>query len=65
AVNAGAERLYSFSQTADELKITARKLFDIADCALKLTTEEMLVQRAEQKESPEEEPSDEPFQVLI
>ena len=53
AVNAGVERLRSFSQTADELKITARKLFDIADCALKLTTEEMLVQRAEQKESPE------------
>ena len=53
AVNAGAERLRSFSQTADELKITARKLFDIADCALRLTTEEMLVQRAEQKESPE------------
>lgn len=53
AVNAGVERLHSFSQTADELKITARKLLDIADCALKLTTEEMLVQRAEQKESPE------------
>ena len=53
AVNVGVERLHSFSQTADELKITARKLFDIADCALRLTTEEMLVQRAEQKESPE------------
>lgn len=65
AVNAGVERLRCISQTADELKLTARKLFDIADCALKLTTEEMLVQRAEQKESPEEEPSDKPFQVLI
>ncbi len=65
AVNAGVERLRGSSQTADELKITARKLFDIADCALRLTTEETLVQRAEQKESPEEEPSDEPFQVLI
>lgn len=65
AVNAGVEQLRGFSQTADELKITARKLFDIADCALRLTTEEILVQRAEQKESPEEEPSDEPFQVLI
>ena len=53
AVNAGVERLRSFSQTADELKLTARKLFDIADCALRLTTEETLVQRAEQKESPE------------
>lgn len=50
AVNAGAERLRGSSQTTDELKITARKLFDIADCALKLTTEEILVQRAEQKE---------------
>ena len=65
AVNAGAERLRSFSQTADELKITARKLFDIADCALRLSVEETLVQRAEQKEKPEEKPSDEPFQVLI
>lgn len=65
AVNAGAERLHSFSQTADELKITARKLFDIADCALRLSVEETLVQRAEQKEKPEEKPSDEPFQVLI
>lgn len=65
AVNAGAERLRDLSQTADELKITARKLFDIADCALRLTTEEMLVQRAEQKKMSEEVPSDEPFQVLI
>ena len=65
AVNAGVERLRSFSQTADELKITAQKLYEIADCALRLTTEEILVQRAEQKETPEEAPSDEPFQVLI
>ena len=65
AVNAGAERLRGSSQTADELKITARKLFDIADCALRLSVEETLVQRAEQKEKPEEKPSDEPFQVLI
>lgn len=60
AVNDGVERLRCVSQTADELKITARKLFDIADCALRLTIEETLVQRAEQKETPEEEPSDEP-----
>lgn len=53
AVNAGVERLHSFSQTVDELKITARKLFDIADCALRLLVEETLVQRAEQKETPE------------
>ena len=65
AVNAGVERLRGFSQTADELKITARKLFDIADYALRLSVEETLVQRAEQKETPEEEPSDKPFQVLI
>lgn len=50
AVNAGAERLRDLSPTADELKITARKLFDIADCALRLSVEETLVQRAEQKE---------------
>jgi len=50
AVNAGAERLRGSSQTTDELKITARKLFDIADCALRLSVEETLVQRAEQKE---------------
>lgn len=50
AVNAGAERLYSFSQTADELKITAQKMYEIADCALRLSVEERLVQRAEQKE---------------
>ena len=65
AVDAGVERLRCISQTADELKITARKLFDIADCALRLLVEETLVQRAEQKETPEEVPSDEPFQVLI
>lgn len=50
AVNAGAERLYSFSQTADELKITAQKMYEIADCALRLSVEETLVQRAEHKE---------------
>lgn len=50
AVNVGAERLYSFSQTADELKITAQKMYEIADCALRLSVEETLFQRAEQKE---------------
>ena len=60
AVNAGAERLRDLSQTADELKITARKLYDIADHALRLATEETLVQRAEQKKMSEEVPSDEP-----
>ena len=48
-------------QTVDELKITARKLYDIADYALRLSTEEALVQRVGQKETSEESPSDEPF----
>ena len=60
AISAGLEQLRKPSQTAAELKITARKLYDIADCALKLSTEETLVQRAEQKETSEEDPSDEP-----
>lgn len=50
AVKAGVERLRGFSQTAGELKITAQKMYEIADCALRLTTEEMLVQCAEQEE---------------
>ena len=65
AVKAGLERLKIHSQTVSELKITARKLYDIADCALRLDTEETLVRRAEQKETPEESPSDEPFQISM
>ena len=65
AVKAGLERLKLHSQTVSELKITARKLYDIADCALRLDTEETLVQRAEQKETSEESPSDEPFQMSM
>ena len=65
AMTAGLEQLRKPSQTAAELKITARKLYDIADCALRLSTEETLVQRAEQKETSEEVPSDEPFQMLM
>ena len=53
------------SQTVSELKVTARKLYDIADCALRLDTEETLVHRAEQKETPEESPSDESFQMSM
>ena len=65
ALTAGLEQLRKPSQTAAELKITARKLYDIADHALRLSTEETLVQRAEQKETSEEVPSDEPFQMSM
>ena len=61
----GLEQLRKSSQTAAELKITARKLYDIADFALRLSTEETLVQRAEQKETSEEALSDEPFQMAM
>ncbi len=60
AMTAGLEQLRKPSQTAAELKITARKLYDIADHALRLSTEETLVQRVELKETSEETPSDEP-----
>ena len=59
-MTAGLEQLRKPSQTAAELKITARKLYDIADHALHLSTEEKLVHRAEQTETPEEVHSDEP-----
>ena len=65
AITAGLEQLRKPSQTAAELKITARKLYDIADHALRLSTEETLVQRAEQKETSEEVPSDESFQMSM
>lgn len=65
AVKVGLEQLRKPSQTAAELKITARKLYDIADCALRLSAEETLVQRAEQKQTSEEVPSDEPFQMSM
>ena len=60
AMSAGLEQLRKPSQTVEELKITARKLYDIADYALRLATEETLTQRAEQKETFKEVPSDEP-----
>ncbi len=60
AVKVGLEQLRKPSQTATELKITARKLYDIADRALRLSTEETLVHRAEQKQTSEEVPSGEP-----
>ena len=60
AMTSGLEQFRKPSQTAAELKITARKLYDIADHALRLATEETLVQRAEQKQTSEESPSDEP-----
>ena len=65
AMTIGLERLRKPSQTAAELKITARKLYDIADCSLRLSTEETLIQRAEQTETSEEVPSDEPFQMSM
>ena len=60
AITAGLEQLRKPSQTVEELKTTARKLYDIADHALRLAAEEMLIQRAEQKEMSEEVRSDEP-----
>lgn len=65
AMTAGLEQLRKPSQTVSELKVTARTMYDIADCALRLVTEETLTQRAEQKETPEEEPSDEPQFVQL
>lgn len=65
AVKVGLEQLRKPSQTAAELKITARKLYNIADCALRLSVEETLVYRAEQQETSEEVPSDEPFKMSM
>ena len=65
AMTAGLEQLRKPSQTSSELKVTARKLYDIADYALRLSAEETLVQRAEQQETSEEIPSDEPFQMSM
>ncbi len=65
AMTVGLEQLCKPSQTTAELKITARKLYDIADCALRLSTEETLVYRAKQKQTSEESPSDEPFQMSM
>ena len=59
AMTLGLEQLRKPSQTVAELKITARTLYDVADHALRLSTEETLVQRVEQKETSEESPSDE------
>ena len=58
AMKVGLELLRKPSQTVAELKTTARKLYDIADHALRLSAGEILVHRAEQKETSEEEPSD-------
>ena len=62
-VKVGLDQLRKPSQTAAELKITARKLYNIADHALRLATEETLVQRAEQKQTSEEVLSDEPHLI--
>lgn len=55
-----AKRLRAHSQTVPELKAAARKLFAIADCTLRLETEETLVREVEQKKTSEVTPSDEP-----
>ena len=65
AVKVGLEQLRKPSQTTAELKITAKKLYDIADHTLRLSAEETLVHRAEQQETSEEVPSDESFQMSI
>lgn len=65
AMKDGLAQLRKHSQTTAELKVTARKLYDIADHALRLSTEETLVQRAEQKQTSEESPSDEPYQISM
>ncbi len=54
AVNAGIKQLRAYSQTASELKLTAKELYEIADCALRLSTEEELVHSQKQRESHEE-----------
>lgn len=54
AITTGLEQLRKPSQTVEELKITARKLYDIADYSLRLATEETLVQRAERHENLDE-----------
>ncbi len=64
AMTVGLEQLRKPAQTAAELKITARKLYEIADCSLRLSIEETLTQRAEQNETPEEEPEPEFSQVM-
>ncbi len=66
SVNECVNQLKIHSQAAAELKVTARKLFDTADCALRLAAEEGLVQRVQQKEALEEIPTEETqaFQVM-
>lgn len=44
AMKVGLEQLRKPSHTVEELKIAVRKLYDIADYALRLSTEETLVQ---------------------
>ena len=65
AMTAGLEQLRKPSQTVSELKVTARTMYDIADYALRLATEETLTQRAGQKETSEKEPSEEPQFVQL
>ena len=59
AISAAVDQLQKPSQTANELKHTARLLYKVSDCALRVATEETLNHNAEQRESSEEAPSDE------
>ncbi len=65
AVNAGIKQLRAYSQTASELKLTAKKLYEIADCALRLSMEETLTQNLRKKEALDEIISNEPLQMSV
>ena len=65
AVNAGVELLRARSQTASELKMTAKKFYEIADFALRLAAEESLIHQNWQRETPEKSPEEEPRAVCL
>lgn len=65
AVNAGVELLRARSQTAYELKMTAKKFYEIADFALRLAAEESLIHQNGQRETPEKSPDEEPRAVCL
>ena len=66
AMNTAVDKLQKSAQTVEGMKQTARLLYKVSDCALRVATEETLMHNAEQKESSEESPSDKPqaFQVI-
>ena len=59
AMSAAVDKFQKPAQTVEELKQTARLLYKVSDCALRVATEETLNHNAEQKESSEELPTDE------